>query len=231
MEPISYRRHRFPPVIIQHAVWLYFRFTLSYRDVEDLLAECGIEVSYESVRRWAAKFGRSYAKRLQKRSPKPHLQWHLDEIFVKIGGKQMYLWRAVDAEGEVLDVLIQSKRNKVAAIKVLRRLMKKHAMSPSIIVTDKWRPSVAAIRDTIPSAKHVRGKRPNNRAENSHQPTRRREHKQQRFKSTESAQRFLSIFSAVYNHFNFQRHLVSRKTMRQFRRKAYEGWADVTMAA
>ena len=131
MEPISYRRHRFPPVIIQHAVWLYYRFTLSYRDVEEFLAERGIDVSYETVRRWAAKFGRSYAKRLQKRRPKPHSKWHLDEVFVKIGGTQIYLWRAVDAEGEMLDVLLHSKRDKTAAVKFLRRLMKKHAMAPS----------------------------------------------------------------------------------------------------
>lgn len=124
MKPISYSSHRFPPEIIQHAVWLYFRFTLSYRDVEDLLAERGIDVSYETIRRWVEKFGRQYAKRLRAKRPRPSSTWHIGEVFLKIGGKQHYLWRAVDDEGEVLDVLLQSRRNKVAAEKFLRRMHK-----------------------------------------------------------------------------------------------------------
>ncbi len=230
MTNISYSRHRFPPTIIQHAVWLYFRFSLSYRDIEDLLAERGIDVSYETIRRWAEKFGRCYARRLQGIRPNPSSTWHIDEMFLKIGGKQFYLWRAVDDEGEVLDILLQSRRNKAAATKFLRRIIKRHQMTPSVVVTDKWRASMSAAQDIMPSTRHLVGKRLNNRAENSHQPTRRRERKQQRFKSPRSAQRFLSIFTAFYNHFNIQRHLISRKTMKQFRINALKSWS-VAVAA
>ena len=225
MTKISYRRHRFPSIIIQHAVWLYFRFSLSYRDVEDLLAERGIDVSYETIRRWAGKFGSLYARRLQRIRPKPSSTWHIDEVFLKIGGKQFYLWRAVDDEGEVLDVLLQARRNKVAATKFLRRTIKKHQATPGIVVTDKWRPSISAVSDTLPSAVHLVGKRLNNRAENSHQPTRRRERKQQRFKTMKSAQRFLSTFTAFYNYFNIQRHLISRMTMKVFRNDVLNSWS------
>jgi putative transposase len=224
MKHISYRRHRFPPIIIQHAVWLYFRFSLSYRDVEDLLAERGIDVSYETVRRWAKKFGQQYAKQLRLRRPKPSSKWHIDEVFLKIGGKQFYLWRAVDDEGEVLDILLQSRRNKVAAVKFLRRIIKRHQATPDVVVTDKWRASMSAVKDILPSKCHLVGKRLNNRAENSHQPTRRRERKQQRFKTSRSAQQFLSTFTAFYNHFNVQRHLLSRATMKQFRKDAISSW-------
>lgn len=231
MEPISYSRHRFPPVIIQHAVWLYFRFSLSYRDVEDLLAERGTDVSYETVRRWATKFGKLYSQRLYRLRPKPGSTWHIDEVFLKIGGKQFYLWRAVDDEGEVLDIFLQSRRNTAAATKFLRRIIKRYQTTPNIVVIDKWHPSMSAVREILPSAKHLVGKRLNNRAENSHQPTRRRERKQQRFKSVKSAQRFLSIFTAFYNHFNIQRHLISRATMKKFRGDAGDLWLDVTATA
>lgn len=231
MDPISYRRHRFPPIIIQQAVWLYYRFTLSYRDIEDLMAERGIDVSYETARRWATKFGRQYAKRLRHRRPRPSSIWHIDEVFVKIGGGQIYLWPAVDAECEVLDILLQSQRDKGIAVKFLRRLMKKHGAAPTIIDTDKWRVSAVANCEVVPNAKHMRGKRLNNRAENSHQPTRSRERKQQRFKSPATELRFLSTFSDIYNHFNIQRHLVSRTTMKKFRTDAGNIWLDVTTAA
>jgi putative transposase len=224
MKSISYSRHRFPPEIIQHAVWLYFRFSLNYRDVEDLLAERGIDVSYETIRRWVEKFGTCYAKRFRLKRSKPSSTWHIDEVFLRIGGKQHYLWRAVDDEGEVLDVLLQSRRNKVAAVKFLRSTLKKHRTTPVAVVTDKWQASISAVRDVLPSAENLVGKRLNNRIENSHQPTRRRERKQQRFKSAKSAQRFLSSFSAFYNHFNIQRHLISRSTMKRFRSAALSSW-------
>ena len=227
MNTISYQRHRIPPIIIQHAVWLYFRFTLSYRDVEDLLAERGIDVSYETIRRWAEKFGRSYARRLRGHRSKPSSTWHIDEVFLKIGGKQFYLLRAVDDEGVVLDILLQSRPNKVAATKFLRRLIKRHQTKPNVVVTDIWRPSMSAAKDVLPSTHHRVGKRMYNRAENSHQPTRRRERKQQRFKSVKSAQRFLSTFTAFYNHFNIQRHLISRTTMKQFRSDVLNSWFAV----
>ena len=146
MKPVSYRCHRFPPQIIQHAIWLYCRFALSFRDVEDLLAERGLDVSYETVRRWVLKFGHSYARRLRRFRLRPDDRWHLDEVFVTIRGRQMYLWRAVDAEGEVLDCLVQSKRNKAAALKLMRKLLKKQGISLTAIVTDKLPSYGAALR-------------------------------------------------------------------------------------
>ncbi len=224
MQKLSYRRHRFPPLIIQHATWLYLRFTLSYRDVEELLAERGIDVSNETIRRWVLKFGRLYAQRLRRSRPKPDDRWHLDEMFVSIRGKRMYLWRAVDSEGEVLDFLIQSKRNKAAALKMMRKLLKNQGFAPRVVVTDKLRSYASAFRELGLSAQHEQGLRKNNRAENSHQPVRRREQKMQRFKSAGSAQRFLSAHAAVYNNFNIQRHLISRPTLPIFREEAMRSW-------
>jgi putative transposase len=199
MSKISYSGYRFPPEIIQRAVWLYYRFTLSFRDVEDLLAERGIIVSYETVRRWAIHFGPRVAADLRRRRPKPHSVWHLDEVYLKINGRMVYLWRAVDAEGEVLDVLIQSRRNKPAALKLMRRLLKKYAFVPDRLVTDDLRSYAAAARDLGLARRHDRGRWRNNRAENSHQPTRRRERKMQGFKSAGSAQRFLSVRGGLTN--------------------------------
>ena len=231
MSAPSYRRHRFPVEIIQHAVWLYFRFPLSFRDVEDLLAERGIDVSYETVRRWSVKFGLSYAKRLRRSHPPADERWHLDEMFVSINGKTMYLWRAVDCEGEVLDVLVQSRRNKKAALKLLRKLLKAQGFVPIKVVTDKLPSYRAALESLGMKRNHVTGGRSNNRAENSHLPIRQRERRMQRFKSAGSAQRFLSTHAAIYNTFNVQRHLISRRTLRQFRSAAMERWQDVTAAA
>ena len=148
MQNISYSRYRFPPAIIQHAVWLYYRFPLSYRDVEDLLAQRGVDVSYETVRRWALKFGQAYAQRLRTTRPRADVRWHLDEVFVSIAGKRMYLWRAVDSEGEVLDILVQSRRNKKAALKVIRKLLKKQGFVPDTFITDKL-PSYGAALGTV----------------------------------------------------------------------------------
>ena len=231
MEPISYRCHRFSPQIIQHAVWLYCRFTLSFRDVEDLLAERGLDISYETVRRWVLKFGHSYGRRLKRFRSRPDDRWHLDEMFVTIRGRRMYLWRAVDAEGEVLDFLIQSRRNKAAASKLMRKLLKSQGFAPTAIVTDKLGSYGAALREFGLSRRHETGGRKNNRAENSHQPVRRREHKMQRFKSPGSAQRFLSIHAALYNHFNLQRHLISRRHHRLFRIAANASWQLVALPA
>ena len=171
MRKISYAGYRFPPEIIQQAIWLYLRFTLSLRDVEDLLAERGVTVSYETVRRWVNHFGPMVAADLQKRRPKPHSIWHLDEVYLKIDGRMVYLWRAVDAEGEVLDVLVQSKRNKHAALKLMRKLLKKYAFVSQRLVTDDLRSYGAAARDLGLENRHERGRWKNNRAENSHQPT------------------------------------------------------------
>ena len=231
MREISYAGYRFPPVIIQQAVWLYARFTLSFRDVEDLLAERGIMVSYETVRRWVRYFGPTIAADLRRRRPKPHSTWHLDEVFIRIDGRLVYLWRAVDTEGEVLDVVVQSKRDKRAALKLLRKLLKKMAFVPDKLVTDDLRSYGAAARELGLSRRHERGRWRNNRAENSHQPTRRRERKMQGFKSAGSAQRFLSVHAATYNTFNVQRHLISAKTHRSFRASAMQTWREVTAAA
>jgi transposase-like protein len=231
MQKISYARYRFPPVIIQHAVWLYFRFPLSFRDVEDLLAERGIDVSYETVRRWSVTFGLSYARNLRRSRPRPDGRWHLDEMFVPINGKRMYLWRAVDSEGEVLDILVQSRRNKKAALKLMRKLLKKQGFIPDAFVTDKLPSYGAALNDLGLSKRHDFGGRKNNRAENSHLPVRQREQRMQRFKSAGSAQRFLSTHATVYNTLNVQRHLISRKTLRQFRSEAMSVWQTVTAAA
>ena len=182
MTKISYSGYRFPPEIIHQAIWLYLRFTLSFRGVKDLLAERGIVISYEAVRRWVNNFGPIIAAQLRKRRPKPHLIWHLDEVYLKIDGRMVYLWRAVDAEGEVLDVLVQSKRNKHAALKLMRKLLKKYAFAPERIVTDDLRSYGAATLDLGIDHLHNRGRWKYNRAENSHQPTRRRERKMQCFK-------------------------------------------------
>ena len=209
----------FPPVIIQHAVWLYFRFALSYRDVEDMLAERGIDTSYETVRRWVLKFGRSFAARIRRRRPRPSDRRHLDEVFFKIGGKTAYLWRAMDDEGEMLDILVQSKRDGKAAPKLLQKLLKRQGCVPDAIVTDRLRSYGAALRDLGLDVRHVTGGRSNNRAEVSHQPTR-RERQQLRFRSPGSAQRFLSPHPAIANHFNVQRHLTSRRTLKILRATA-----------
>ena len=191
MTRLSYARHRFPPVIIQHAVWLYFRFALSCRDVEDLLAERGIDVSYETARRWAFKFGRAYAGQIRRARPRPSDRWHLDEIFVRIGGKLHYLWRAVDDEGDVLDAIVQPRRDRTAALKLLWNLLKRQRYVCDAIVTDRLRSYGAALRDLGFAGRHVTGGRSNNRAEISHQPTRRRERQRRGFRSPSSAQQFL----------------------------------------
>src|SRR5580704_5520998 len=231
MARLSYRRHRFPPVLIQHAMWLYLRFTLSYRDVEDLLAERGLDVSYETVRRWVLKFGPTIARNLRQRRPRPSDQWHLDEMVVRIAGKHMYLWRAVDHEGEVLDMLVQHRRDKRAALRLMRKLLRKRGFAPKSLTTDKLGSYRAAFRHLGLTCHHEQGLRKNNRAANSHQTVRRRERKMQRFKSARSAQRFLGIHAAVHNTFNLQRHLVSRSTLRTFRAEASAHWQDAVAAA
>src|SRR6202165_5865229 len=229
MEQLSYCRHRFPPVVIQHAIWLYLRFTLSYRDVEELLAERGLEVSYETVRRWVLKFGPGVARRLRRSRPRPSDRWHLDEMVVRIAGKRMYLWRAVDHEGEVLDMLVQRRRNKRAAVRLMRKLLKKQGFTPKLLTTDKLGSYGSAFRHLHLACRHEQGLQKNNRAENSHQAVRRRERKMQ-FKSARSAQRFLSVHAAVHNTFNLQRHLVSRSTLRAFRAEAAARWQNAVAA-
>src|SRR3984893_4023129 len=226
-----YRRHRFPPEIIQHAIWLYLRFTLSYRDVEELLAERGLDISYETGRRWVLKFGPSIARRLRRQRPPPSDRWHLDEMVVRIAGERMYLWRAVDHEGEVLEMLVQRRRDGRAALRLMRKLLKRQGLAPKLLVTDKLRSYASAFRHLGLTCSHEQGLRKNNRAENSHQAVRRRERKLQRFKSARSAQSFLSMHAAVHNIFNLQRHLVSRSTLRKFRSEAEAQWRSAATAA
>ncbi len=210
---------------------MYLRFTLSYRDVEELLAERGLDVSYESVRRWVLKFGSAYARNLRRQRLRPSDQWHLDEVVVSIRGRRMYLWRAVDSQGEVLDILVQAKRDKAAALRLMRKLLKKLGFAPRVLVTDKLPSYGCARREFGLAARHEQGLRRNNRAENSHQVVRRRERKMQRFKSAGSAQRFLSSHAAVHNTFDVQRHLVSRRSLRVLRAEASDQWRCATAAA
>ena len=220
----QYKGHLFPPEIIQHAVWLYYRFNLSHRDIEDLLAARGIVVSYESVRLWCNKFGPKYVKRLKRRHQGFGDTFFIDEVFVKIGGIQHYLWRAVDQDGEVVDVYLQSRRDGKAAKRFFRRLLKTHRSEPRKFVTDKLRSYGVAHRELIPDTIHDTSQYANNRAELSHQPTRVRERGMRRFKSTQQAQRFVTLHAAVYNLFNLGRHLVSAKTYRFFRSRAFSSW-------
>ena len=231
MQNISFKRHRFPPTVIRHAVWLYARFTLSYRDIEDLLAERGLDISYETVRRWFQKFGGPIASNLRRTRPKPSDYWHLDEMVIVIRGERHWLWRAVDNEGEVLDFLVQPKRNARAALKLMRKLLKKQGLAPTRIVTDKLRSYHVAFGKLGLCAEHIDKKRANNRAENSHQPVRRRERKMQKFKSPGSAQKFLNVHSATYNTFYVQRHLLKRTTFKQYRAEAFDVWECASVAA
>jgi putative transposase len=187
-----YKNHRFPAEITSHGVWSYFRFCLSYRDVEELLFARGIIVTYETIREWCRKFGQDFAHQLRRRRPRPGDQWHLDEVFLTIKGARHYLWRAVDQDGHVLDILVQSRRNKIAAKKFFRKLLKGLMYVPRVIITDKLKSYGAAKREILPGVEYRQHRYLNNRAENSHQPTRQRERRMQGFKSPGHAQRFLS---------------------------------------
>ena len=221
---IRYKRHRFPPDIIQYAVWLYHRFNLSHRDIEDLLAERGIVVSYEAIRLWCNKFGPRFACRLKRRHAGFGDTFYIDEVFVKIDGKQHYLWRAVDQDGEVVDVFLQRRRDAKAARRFFKRLLKAHRDEPRKIVTDKLRSYSVARRELIPDTIHDTSQYANNRAELSHEPTRVRERGMRRFKSMRQAQRFLSVHATVYNLFNLGRHLISAKHYRSSRQCAFASW-------
>jgi transposase-like protein len=231
MKTISHARHRFPPEVIRHAIWLYPRFTLSYRDVEDMLAERGLAVSNETIRRWVLKFGPAVARNLRQGRVAARDRWHQGGMVISVAGRHLYLWRAVDSEGEVLDMLVQPRRDKAAALKLFKKLLKRQGFMPSAIVTDKLGSYRAALQVLSFSGQHERGLRANNRAENSHQPLRRRERRMQGFKSAGSAQRFVSVHAAVYNVFNVQRHLISRAIFHRFRATAHHAWDMATAAA
>src|SRR3982750_2754917 len=226
----SYAGHRFPAEIISHVVWLYFRFPLSLRMVEEMLAARGIIVSYESVRQWAHKFGQDFAHRIRRTLPCTGDKWHLDEVAIKIAGVKHWLWRAVDQTGMVLDVLVQSRRDKQAAKRLLRKLVKKQMRPPRVMITDKLASYGAAKREIMPRVEHRQHKGLNNRAENSHQPTRRRERQMKRFKSARQAQRFLSRHDQINNLFHLRRKHVTADEYRAVRAQAFAIWAEVTGA-
>ncbi|MDQ0904514.1 putative transposase [Streptomyces canus] len=212
-------------------MWLYHRFPLSFREVEELMLERGIVLSYETVRRWCVKFGPAYARELRRRRPRPGDKWHLDEVFIKINGEQKYLWRAVDQDGMVLDILVQNQRDKTAARRFFRRLMKKTRTVPRVVVTDRLRSYGAAHREVMPSVEHRSHKGLNNRAENSHQPTRQRERAMKGFRSTGAAQRFLSAFSGISPHFRPQTPPDDRPRLPSRNDHRFAIWDQITGAA
>jgi len=232
--PDHHHRHRFPAAVIAQAVRLYHRFALSLRDVEELLYERGIEVTYETVRRWVAKFGARYTSEMRKRARRAGRTWHMDEGFTRIAGKQVYLWRAVDEHGQVLDVLVQEHRDADAAERFFRRLLGYTGGAPAQIVTDSLA-SYGAAKARVPelaSTEHLRVRaaaRLNNRVEQSHQPTRLRERQMRRFKSVSSAQQFLAAFSGFCNHFRLSRHRLTAAGYRVVRQARYKAWCALAV--
>ncbi|MFF4764448.1 IS6 family transposase [Streptomyces sp. NPDC001292] len=227
----SYQGHRYPVEIISHCVWLYHRFPLSLREVEELMLERGVVVSYETVRRWCLKFGQAYANALRRRRPRPGDKWHLDEVFIKINGELKYLWRAVDQDSNVLDILVQNRRDKATARRFFRKLLKKTRSVPRVVVTDKLRSYGAAHREVMPSVDHRSHKGLNHRAENSHQPTRQRERAMKGFRSVGGAQRFLSAFSGISPHFRPRRHLMTATDHRAEMTVRFAIWEQITGTA
>tara|TARA_B100000123_G_scaffold219345_1_gene167723 strand:- start:2072 stop:2755 length:684 start_codon:yes stop_codon:yes gene_type:complete len=219
-----YKRHRFPPDIISYAVWLYHRFNLSHRDIEDLLAERGITVSREAIRLWCIKFGAIYTRRLKRKHRGYGDTFYIDEVFVKINGIQHYLWRAVDQDGEVVDVFLQARRDGATAKRFFKRLLRSNGGEPRKIVTDKLRSYGVAHRELIPEAIHSTELYENNRVEQSHEATRARERGMRKFKSIRQAQRFLDAHAAVHNLFNLGRHLVRAEHYRNLRISAFTEW-------
>jgi putative transposase len=210
-----YAHHRFPAEIISHGVWRYFRFCLSYRDVEELLFARGMIVTYEAIRKWCRTFGQAYANQRRRRRPRPGDKWHLDEVFLTITGRRHDLWRAVDQDDHVLDILVQSRRNKKAAKKFFKKLLKGLQYVPRVIMTDKLKSDAAAQGEVMPGVEHRQSRSLNNRCENSHRPTRERERRMQPFKSPGHAQRFLSAYGPIAQHFRPRRHLLSASAYRQ----------------
>jgi putative transposase len=229
--PNPYKRHRFPVEIISHCVWLYFRFCLSYRDVEELMAERGVILTYEAVRYWCRKFGQAYANQLRHRRPRPGDKWHMDEVFLTIKGERHYLWRAVDQDGHILDILVQSRRNKQAAKKFFRKLLKGLTYVPRVLITDKLKSYGAAKQEILPGVEHRQHWYLNNRAENSHQPTRQRERRMGRFKSSGHAQRFLSAYEPISQHFRPRRHRLPAPEYRQQMAQQFQTWREITGTA
>ncbi|PWI08864.1 IS6 family transposase [Streptomyces sp. NWU339] len=227
----SYKGHRYPVEVISHCVWLYFRFPLSFREVEELMPGRGVIVSHATVRRWCLKFGQAYANGLRRRRPRPGDTWHLDEVFIKINGERKYLRRAVDADGTVLDILVQNRRDTTAARRFFRTLLKKTCSVSRVVVTDKLRSYGAAHREVMPSVEHRCHQGLNNRAENSHQPIRQRERAMKGFRSVGGAQQFLAAFSGISLHFRPHRHLMTAAHYRAEMTVRFAIWDQITGAA
>jgi putative transposase len=227
----KYKNYRFPVELISHAVWLYFRFCLSFREVEELLFERGVVVTYETIRKWCRKFGQSYANQLRHRRARPGDKWHRDEVFLTIKGERHYLWRAVDQDGNILDILVQRRRDTKAAKKFFRKLLKGLTYVPRVIVTDKLKSYGAAKRKLLPGVEHRQHRYLNSRAENSHQPTRQRERRRQRFKSPGHAQRFLSAYGPIAQHFRPRRHRFAAAAYRQEMKNRFQIWQTITGTA
>ena len=225
-----YIRHRFPCEIISHTVWPYYRFSLSFREVEDLLAERGVNVTYETIRQWTIKFGAQYARRLKRRQGRLGDTWYLDEVFITINGQRQYLWRAVDQDGDVIDILAQARRDARAARRFFRRLLKSQRREPFRLVIDKLGSYGVAHRELMPVVTHDTSQYANNRAELSHQPTRQRERHMRRFKSADQAQRFLHVHGVVQNLFRVGRHKIRAVHHRLLRARSLTVWAAVTAA-
>ena len=226
----SCRGFRFPSEIISHAIWLYHRFGLSFREVEELLAERGIIVTYESIRQWCQKFGPDYARKLKQRQGRLGDTWNIDEVFVTIQGQRQYLWRAVDQDGNVIDILVQRRRNQQAAECFFRRLLKGQGREPRWLVTDKLRSYDAAHRTIMPTVNHINQVYGNNRAEVSHQPTRQQERAMRGFTSPTQTQRFLTLHGLIQNFFRVGRHLLQAANYRILRAQAFRVWQDVACA-
>jgi putative transposase len=225
-----YLRHRFPPEVISHAVWVYYQLGLSLRQVEDLLAKRGIIVSYETVRQWCRKFGPDYARQLRRRQGRLGNTWYLDEVFVTINGQRQYLWRAVDQDGDVIDILVQTRRDGRAARRFFRKLLKSQRREPFRIVTDKLGSYRVAHRTVMPLVTHDTTRYANNRAEVSHQPIRQRERQMRGFKSPDQAQQFLHVHGVIQNLFRLSRHRLRAVHHRILRARSFATWASVTAA-
>jgi putative transposase len=231
VEAPSYRGFRFPMEIIAHCVWLYHRFPLSFREVEEMMLARGVVVSHGTIRQWCAKFGQTYANQLRRRRARPGDKWHLDEMFIKINGKTHYFWRAVDQHGTVLDILVTSRRDTRAATRFFRKLLTGLEYVPRVLITDKLASYGAARRRVLRSVEHRQSKYLNNRAENSHQPTRARERAMKRFTSAGHAQRFLSAFSGISPHFRPRRHRLTAQDYRSEMTIRFATWNEVTGTA
>ncbi|WP_406466571.1 IS6 family transposase [Streptomyces hirsutus] len=224
----SYKGYRFSAEVIAHCVWLYHRFPLSYREIEELMLARGVTVSYETIRQWCVKFGPVYARELRRRRPRAGDTWHPDEVFIEANGERQYLWRAVDRDGNVLDILVQGTRDAKAAKRFLAKLMKKQGRVPRVLITDKLRSYGVAHRELMRSVEHRRSKYLSNRAENSHQPTRQRERAMKGFRSVGAAQRFLAAFSRISPRFRPRRHLTTATEYRTEMTIRFTVWDQIT---